>query len=96
MSGLVSTPQITTDLSQLVVPDMNAAIDRLTLAVSERPDEGANVAAMSNLAEGIQALVQHMRSEQQLIRDWVEAQAAREQELKSVLERLVPPDNRTP
>jgi hypothetical protein len=36
-----------------------------------------------------------MRSEQQLIRDWVEAQAAREQELKSVLERLVPPENRT-
>ena len=95
LSGLVSTPQITTDLSQFVMPDMNAAIDRLTLAVSERTDEGSNVAAMSNLAEGIQALVQHMRSEQQLIRDWVEAQAAREQELKSVLERLVPPDNRT-
>ena len=31
--------------------------------------------ALSNLAEGIQGLVQHMRSEQQMIRDWVEAQA---------------------
>jgi hypothetical protein len=29
-----------------------------------------------------------MRSEQQIIRDWVEAQAAREKELKQVLERL--------
>ena len=37
---------------------------------------------MANLAEGIQGLVQHMRAEQQMIRDWVEAQAAREKELK--------------
>jgi hypothetical protein len=29
-----------------------------------------------------------MRSEQQMIRDWVEAQAAREKDLKQVLERL--------
>ena len=31
--------------------------------------------ALANLAEGIQGLVQHMRAEQQMIRDWVEAQA---------------------
>ena len=43
---------------------------------------------MANLAEGIQGLVQHMRAEQQMIRDWVEAQASRERELKQVLERL--------
>ena len=43
---------------------------------------------MANLAEGIQGLVQHMRAEQQMIRDWVEAQAAREKELKQVLERI--------
>jgi hypothetical protein len=29
-----------------------------------------------------------MRSEQQMIRDWVEAQATRERELKQVLDRL--------
>jgi hypothetical protein len=29
-----------------------------------------------------------MRSEQQMIRDWVEAQSARERDLKQVLERL--------
>ncbi|WP_408902486.1 hypothetical protein [Methylobacterium radiotolerans] len=43
---------------------------------------------MTNLAEGIQGLVQHMRAEQQMIRDWVEAQASRERELKQVLDRL--------
>jgi hypothetical protein len=29
-----------------------------------------------------------MRAEQQMIRDWVEAQATREKELKQILERL--------
>ena len=43
---------------------------------------------MANLAEGIQGLVQHMRSEQQLIRDWVEAQAGRDGEIRNLLERL--------
>ena len=46
------------------------------------------MAAMANLAEGIQGLVQHMRNEQQLIRDWVEAQASQQAEVKKLLERL--------
>lgn len=44
--------------------------------------------AMANLAEGIQGLVQHMRKEQQLIRDWVEAQAQQQTEIKALLELL--------
>jgi hypothetical protein len=51
-------------------------------------DSRAATRAMGNLAEGIQGLVQHMRTEQQLIRDWVEAQASREKELKHLLERM--------
>jgi hypothetical protein len=51
--------------------------------------QAANVAAIENLASGIQSLVTSMRSEQQLIRDWVEAQAQRESELKVVLEALL-------
>jgi hypothetical protein len=54
------------------------------------PNDGARAAtaAMANLAEGIQGLVQHMRKEQQMIRDWVEAQAAQQTEIKKVLERI--------
>lgn len=48
----------------------------------------AAMTAMANLAEGIQSLVQHMRSEQQMIRRWVEAQADQQQEVKRLLERL--------
>ena len=44
--------------------------------------------AMANLADGIQSLVQHMRAEQQMIRDWVEAQATQNDEIKKVLKQI--------
>jgi hypothetical protein len=52
--------------------------------------------ALANLAEGIQGLVQHMRAEQQMIRDWVEAQASREKDLKRLLDRFAADHIREP
>jgi hypothetical protein len=69
-----------------LAPDLRAALDRL--ASGDGAPNRAAATAMANLAEGIQGLVQHMRTEQQLIRDWVEAQAAQQRELKAVLERI--------
>lgn len=46
------------------------------------------VAAMANLAEGIQGLVKNMRSEQQMMRDWVEAQAADQKAMRATLDKL--------
>ncbi len=64
-------------------------LDRLGAAMNEGgANNRAATQALASLAEGIQGLVQHMRSEQQLIRDWVEAQAAREKDLKRLIERL--------
>ncbi|MGA2044798.1 MAG: flagellar motor protein MotA [Roseiarcus sp.] len=54
----------------------------------EALDQRKSAAALANLAEGIQGLVGHMRQEQQLIRDWVEAQASQQEELRKLLERL--------
>jgi hypothetical protein len=51
-------------------------------------DQRKSAAALANLAEGIQGLVGHMRQEQQLIRDWVEAQASQQEEVRKLLERL--------
>ena len=68
--------------------EVAAALTKLTTAVSEGGGGRQATQAMANLAEGIQGLVQHMRAEQQMIRDWVEAQAAREKDLKEVLDRL--------
>lgn len=63
--------------------------ERLSAAMADgTANNRAATQALANLAEGIQGLVQHMRSEQQMIRDWVEAQAAREKDLKRLLERL--------
>lgn len=45
-------------------------------------------AALANLAEGIQGLVKNMRSEQQMMRDWVEKQADDQQAIRETLERL--------
>ncbi|WP_112663874.1 flagellar motor protein MotA [Microvirga flavescens] len=68
--------------------ELAIALNRLTAAVNDGAGGRASTQAMANLAEGVQGLVQHMRAEQQMIRDWVEAQAAREKDLKQILDRL--------
>jgi hypothetical protein len=68
--------------------DVRAALDRLSATVTENAGNRATTAALANLAEGIQALVHHMRAEQQMIRDWVEAQAGRERDMQRLLERI--------
>jgi len=57
-------------------------------AVTEPVDQRKSAAAMASLAEGIQALVAHMRQEQQQIRDWVEAQSAQQEDIRGLLRRL--------
>jgi len=48
-----------------------------------------NAAAIASLAEGIQALVGHMRAEQQQIRGWVDAQAQQQEDISKLLRRLL-------
>ena len=67
--------------------NLQAALAKLS-AGTDQTQARASAAAMANLAEGIQGLVQHMRSEQQLVRDWVEAQAAQQRDIKRLLERI--------
>ena len=44
--------------------------------------------SMANLADGISGLVKNMRSEQQIMRDWVEAQSEEQKAMRSTLERI--------
>ena len=69
--------------------EMRSAIDRLKDAIAEAGSSKQATSAMANLAEAIQGLVHHMRSEQQLIRDWVDAQADQQREIQKLLEVLV-------
>ena len=66
--------------------DIYAAIERLSQVIAEGGSNKPATAAMANLAEAIQGLVHHMRSEQQLIREWVDGQAGQHREIKRLLE----------
>jgi len=88
-----------TDLSSdLVAPEAAKAAggssDEIR-ALSERlrnlQDNGSSprvATAMANLADGISGLVKNMRSEQQIMRDWVEAQSDEQRRLRETLEQL--------
>ena len=47
-----------------------------------------SVAAIAGLAEGIQGLVKNMRNEQQMLRDWIEAQQEDARAMRKTLDRL--------
>jgi hypothetical protein len=69
-----------------------AELHRVMEKLKEIPEGGSGRAAttaMGNLAEAIQGLVHHMRSEQQMIRDWVDSQAGQQREITRLLEILV-------
>ncbi|GLS20036.1 hypothetical protein GCM10007874_30530 [Labrys miyagiensis] len=67
---------------------IKSAIERMADGSRDGGSGRNATAAMAQLAEGIQGLVQHMRSEQQMIRDWVESQAEQQRDIKAVLQRL--------
>ena len=64
------------------------ALDRLRHAVEEGSATRNATAAMANLAEAIQGLVAHMRTEQQMIREWADGQGEQNREIKKLLERI--------
>jgi len=72
--------------------EIRVAIERLKDAIGESGSGKTATAAMANLAEAIHGLVNHMRSEQQMIRDWAEAQAEQQHDIKRLLERIARED----
>jgi len=63
-------------------------LDRLRLSIGDAGSGKATTAAMANLAEAIQGLVQHMRAEQQMIRDWADAQTKLNSDIRRFMEIL--------
>lgn len=95
LEAMSRTPQPVETSSMASV---QASLDQIAASLIQANRAGADAApsenataAMASLAEGVQSLVQHMRSEQQLIRDWVEAQSEQQADIKNALERLAPP-----
>jgi hypothetical protein len=63
------------------------AIEKLERVVEDSGGQ-RSTNAMVKLAESLQSLVQHMRTEQQMLRDWVEAQADQQNDIRELLKRL--------
>ena len=72
---------------QNIAGEIKVAIERLREAITESGSSKATN-AMANLAEAIQGLVHHMRTEQQMIRDWAESHAEQNSEVRRLLEHL--------
>ena len=62
-------------------------LERLRTAMEEGGGRHTTT-AMANLAEAIQGLVAHMRTEQQMIRELADGQGEQNREIKRLLERL--------
>jgi hypothetical protein len=73
------------------VEAVTEAIRRLEEVVAESGSQRASK-AMVQLADSLQTVVQHMRTEQQMLRDWVEANAEQQNEIRRLLERLSRPE----
>ncbi len=79
------------------VEALRVAIERLSRSVNEGAPSGPKVnanQALASLAEGIQGLVTHLRSEQQMVRNWMEDQSAESRKARALLEQLAA-DHRT-
>jgi hypothetical protein len=68
--------------------EMRGAIERLRASMEESGGSRGTTTAMANLAEAIQGLVAHMRTEQQMIREWADGQGEQNREIKKLLERI--------
>jgi hypothetical protein len=68
--------------------DLQAVVDRLRETLEEGGGNRGTTSAMASLAEAIQGLVSHMRTEQQMIREWADGQGEQNREIKRLLERL--------
>jgi hypothetical protein len=75
--------------------EVRTAMDKLREAIAETGSNKAATNAMANLAEAIQGLVHHMRQEQQMIRNWADAQAEQNGEVKRLLEIIARENTRS-
>ena len=79
-----------TGMATVAAPgDLKGMLDRVKEVVEGGGSSRASTTAMANLAEAIQGLVQHMRTEQQMIRDWVDSQAEQHRDVRRLLEMMV-------
>jgi hypothetical protein len=90
---LSTVTDVGSDMAPIALnPGSHDGFKVLSQQIAALQDSGGHnprsAAAMASLAEGISALVKNMRGEQQVIRDWVAAQAAENQHTRLALEKI--------
>ncbi|HEV7305897.1 flagellar motor protein MotA [Ensifer sp.] len=70
------------------VEELKRLTDQLVRLNHEGGANQRTTAAMASLAEGIQGLVKNMRGEQQMLRDWIEAQQDEAKAMRKTLDKL--------
>lgn len=68
--------------------ELQDAIERLRRSIEDGNNNRGTTTAMANLADAIQSLVAHMRSEQEMIREWADSQGEQSREIKKLLEHI--------
>ena len=68
--------------------ELQDAIERLRRSIEDGNNNRGTTTAMANLADAIQSLVAHMRSEQEMIREWADGQGEQSREIKKLLEHI--------
>ncbi|MCC2688660.1 MAG: flagellar motor protein MotA [Rhizobiaceae bacterium] len=89
VTDLSSDIMVTDSSSKVESSDEIRALSERLRNLQEAGGSSPRVAtAMANLADGISGLVKNMRSEQQIMRDWVEAQSEEQKEMRNTLEKI--------
>ena len=69
--------------------DLQTLLDKMSAMAEQSGGAGSRSSpSMAGLAEGIQGLVKNMRNEQQMLRDWIEAQQEDARAMRKTLDRL--------
>lgn len=68
--------------------DVQRLVEKLSRLAENSSGSERSVTALAGLAEGIQGLVKNMRNEQQMLRDWIEAQQDDARAMRKSLDRL--------
>jgi hypothetical protein len=85
----LSSDIMVADTSKVESSDEIRALSERLRHLQEAGGSSPRVAtAMANLADGISGLVKNMRSEQQIMRDWVEAQSEEQKAMRNTLDKI--------
>jgi len=81
---------------RLALLDMQKSITQLGARIEKGALNDNSVEAVRDLASGVEQLIDQMREEQKVVREWADEQAGQQQELANVLRKISDKANLTP